>query len=703
MYFWGIHVLDVAIIMAYLGLMMYVGKRVSKHIKGQTDFFLAGRKLGRLIQFFLNFGQMTDANGAATTSAFVFGSGIGGIWFGLQTLFITPYYWFMNGWFRRVRLMTMGELFEDRFGGRELATAYAVFALLGAPLVIGTGYLVSARVMEAVMVKPAEQYSPADQKVVGQYGEFKALDQLYASGELPESQRVRHEELQELKRKGGIKPYVSYLNENWFYLVYTLIIGGYIVLGGFEAAALTDAIQGVLIIVFSLIMIPVGLMRVGGFAGLHDKVPPAMFAMFGNASTGEFAWYSVLAILLVSWITIHGLPGNMQVAGSAKDEMAARIGAVTGGFCKRLMLIAWGLSGLLAYALYKDIIVNPETTWGVLSRNLLGPGAIGIMLAGILAANMSTLDAVALQLSALFVRHVYKPLFPAASEKACVAAGRISIVVILLLGVLVAKSAHGVLALIKFMLGTGVTFGAPVVLLFFWRRLTKAAVLMQVGICMVTLFLLPMVLPLFHGISENPELMVKTNAREVEKQVAATASDVENGLAVATGDTMVKTVILPPEGIFFDEVVRVDPYDPSSRLKGRGRFRLELYLLSRAGMDLSNFTSAGLLAATYFYNSLLPFLILILGSLLTRPTDSERLVRFYGKMATPVRADADRDLQELAQTMEHPYRFDNRKLFPGTQWEFKKWTKVDAVGFVLCWMGVFLVLAVLWVVLKLGA
>src|SRR5690606_20620590 len=114
---------------------------------------------GKIIQFFLNFGMMTDANGAAAISSFVFKSGIGGIWFGLQTLFLTPYYWFMNPWFRRVRLITMAELFEDRFGGKNISTLYAIFGIGLSTLVVGSGYLISGRIMEPMMIKPMAEYT----------------------------------------------------------------------------------------------------------------------------------------------------------------------------------------------------------------------------------------------------------------------------------------------------------------------------------------------------------------------------------------------------------------------------------------------------------------------------------------------------------------------------------------------------------------
>jgi len=698
----GLSVIDILVVLAYLFGMVYIGKMASKNVKGQTDFFLAGRKLGKVVQFFLNFGQMTDAGGAATASSFVFKSGAGGIWLGMQTLFMTPYYWFMNVWFRRVRLVTMAELFEDRFGGKGIATLYVTFTIFTSIITIGFSDLISLRIIEAIMVKPAAEYTQTDTAMLAQYEEYTALNQQYLAGKLPVESRTKYETLTSLKEKGEISPYATYLDENWFYIIYSVAVGLYIVLGGFEAAAITNTIQGILIIIFSVMLIPFGLAKTGGFTGLHDKVPDVMFTMFGDVTTGEFTWFSVLAILLVSIVQINGIMGNMSIAGSAKDEMAARFGAVSGGFAKRFMIIAWGFCGLLAYALYRDTITNPDTTWGVLTKNLLGPGTIGLMIAGILAANMSTLAAIAMQISALFVRHIYQPFFKNRSEKEYVFVGRLAIVLALVLGIFVAKYTQSVLALLKFMLGAGVTFGAPVLLMFFWRKLTKTAVIIQVVVCIIAFFILPLCLPFVGKISGNPQLTVFTNAKFVEKQVAAAQSDVEQGLATSIGQQIIKQVQIKPAGIYFDIVSHSNPYDLSSPLVGKGFFRIELYLMDKIGFDFSNYTSAGLLTARYTFISIFPFLLLFILSPITKQAEEKTIKAFYAKMSTQVKADPAEDLKEVELTLANPHRFDHKKLFPNSQWEFQKWDRADTVGFALCWVGVAVVLAILWLMLNIG-
>ncbi len=123
----GIHVIDILIIAAYLGGILYLGKRSASHSGSEEGFFLAGRKLGKFYQFFLNFGNATDANGAVSTATLVYQQGASGVWLAFQTIFMNPYYWFMNVWFRRVRLVTVAELFEERISSHNLSKIYALY------------------------------------------------------------------------------------------------------------------------------------------------------------------------------------------------------------------------------------------------------------------------------------------------------------------------------------------------------------------------------------------------------------------------------------------------------------------------------------------------------------------------------------------------------------------------------------------------
>src|SRR5690606_39004747 len=179
----SLHLVDFLVILGYLAVVIYIGRRAAAAAKSEEGYFLAGRKLGKLYQFFLNFGNATDANGAVSTASLVYQKGASGVWLSLQTLFMNPYYWFMNAWFRRVRLVTVADLFEDRFGTRGLARFYAVFQIVATVIVIiGFGNLVGYKVTASLLVKPEARWTVEERAAVEGYHEFRALEGASLSG-----------------------------------------------------------------------------------------------------------------------------------------------------------------------------------------------------------------------------------------------------------------------------------------------------------------------------------------------------------------------------------------------------------------------------------------------------------------------------------------------------------------------------------------
>ena len=68
----------------------------------------------------------------------------------------------------------------------------------------------------------------------------------------------------------------------------------------------------------------------------------------------------------------------------------------------------------------------------------------------------------------------------------------------------------------------------------------------------------------------------------------------------------------------------------------KNRFNLEAWLLGKAGVDVVSFTPSQRFTLQFFFDGLFPFVVLIIVSYLTRPTDPARVAFFYGKMKTPV-------------------------------------------------------------------
>lgn len=681
MYFGSLHLVDLLIILGYLAVVTYIGRRASSAASSEEGFFLAGRKLGKLYQFFLNFGNATDANGAVSTSSLVYQKGVSGVWLSLQTLFMNPYYWFMNPWFRRVRLVTVADLFEDRFGSRALARFYAIFQIIATVIVIiGFGNLVGYKVTASLLVKPEVKWTAVERASVEGYQDLRHLEALNQSGALAPADSERLATLREENKRGELRSYISWIHGDtgkWtYYIIYSFIVGGYIVMGGLAAAAVNEALQGMLIVIFSFILIPFGLNAIGGWDQLAARVPSDMFNLLDSGAVGIGGW-ELAGIFLISIVQIHGIIGNMAVSGSAKNEFAARFGAVAGTYAKRIMIILWAFCGLIAVAIYNgaDKLSDPDAAWGSMALLLLKPGFLGLMMAGLLAANMSTIAAQTMAVSALFVRNVYNYLRPDTTERGSVLAGRIAIVCILAAGVYAAARMDNVYEVIQLLLTVNVPFGAAVVLIYFWRRLSEKAVWSTVIISAC----LNIVFPSFVA----PELDSLTRSPTLTQQVE------QDGRM---------------EPVFFQSVIHENPADLGSALIGAKRFHVEVWLLDKVGVPVAGFSPSGRNAARFIFDGLFPFAVLILVSLFTSAPDKARTDLFFGKMKTPVGATPELEIAGMEETRKNPHRFDGTKLLGvGSNWEFAKWDKIDTIGFVACLAVSGGILTGFWLVLRAAA
>jgi SSS family solute:Na+ symporter len=681
--------------------MTYIGKRSTGKVKNQEDFFLAGRGVGKLFQFFMNMSTITDAGQAVNTAAAAFSKGIGGVWLLLAPILTGPYYWFLAGWFRRVRLVTMAELFEERFKSKFLACIYAVVGIWLSVINIGIANKISLRTFQAMTVKPDAKLTIEEKQQVSMFQEYTQLDKLYKAKQLEPQKVERYKTLEDLYKQDKISAYISYTKSWWFYALYIGTVGAYVMMGGLKATVWNTFIQGILILVFSGMMIPIGIVKLGGWGGFSSKLPENMLYLFGSG-LNEFTFWSIIAYMIANYVIgITGHQGNMANNGSAKDELTARTGNIGGSYTKRVLTIMWAICGLLAYALYSGSISDPDTAWGVMSNNLLGTGLKGIMIAGILAANMSTVAGVSIYLSALFVRHLYKPFAMNKSESHYVKVSRISIAFILLLSVYVAIASGGILDILKMLPSLNVIFGAPVMLLLFWKRLTLKAVYTQVIICSILFAIMPGTLPMCKSVKESKWLTQQTNELTVLRKAPANETDVQAGHASKVGEKIKKEFVITPKSIFFDKVGRSNPDDTDSPMTGIGRINIELVIAKAIGLDLKNMTPSALLTTRYLVDIFLPFLILIPISYITRNIGlDENIARFYVKMKTKVKPDPAEDKAELELSYANPTRFDNTKLFPNSSWEFCKWDWEDTWGF---WLSIALtggILAAFWLLIK---
>jgi Na+/proline symporter len=379
----NIAALDWFVLGAYLVIITAIGLIVGYRVRKTGEYFLGERKFGPWLMMGQSFGVGTHAEMPVALAGAVYTLGASAIWFQWKNLFITPFYWIMAPVFRRVRRTTMAEFTEDRYGP-WMGAIYIVFAVCF--LVINTGSMLK--------------------------GAAKVISQ--ATG-------------------GGV-------GVNEIVVAMTVMFILYSFVGGLVAAAWTDLFQGFLIIVLSFMLIPLGWNVVGGLDGMQASLEAYRFSLATPSGIGPWV---IFMLTLNGLVGIMAQPHQLAAVGTGRDERTCRIGMFFGNYIKRVCTVGWALVGLIVAALvaqgHAAPLTDAENAFGYACRLLLFPGALGLMIASILAANMSTCSAFLVDSGALFTEGLYRRrLAPNRPDRHYLWVGRTSGFVITMLGVLYA-------------------------------------------------------------------------------------------------------------------------------------------------------------------------------------------------------------------------------------------------------------------------
>ena len=121
--------LDWIVLGGYFVLIALIGVLSMLRIKDEEDFFMGGRSFGKLLQTFAAFGAGTGSNDPVNVGRTTWTSGLSGIWSVLMWLFVTPFYWIFGVWYRRMRHLTIGYYFTERYESKTLGAAYCLFGI----------------------------------------------------------------------------------------------------------------------------------------------------------------------------------------------------------------------------------------------------------------------------------------------------------------------------------------------------------------------------------------------------------------------------------------------------------------------------------------------------------------------------------------------------------------------------------------------
>jgi SSS family solute:Na+ symporter len=465
--------IDWAAIVAYFGVLLgLTWWAVRKGKETADDYFLAGRNLGWLIVgasiFASNIGSehLVGLAGSGATS------GVALAHYELHAWCLLVLGWVFVPFYMRSRVYTMPEFLERRFS----ATARWVLSIIS--------------LVAYVLTKMA----------VG----------IFAGGVV----------------FGTLLPELSIelagvtLNSFWVgSVLVVLLTGAYTVLGGMRAVAYTEALQTLILIIGSLVLTVVGLQRLGGWDGLRAALDPDLFNLWkpfvpaGVEGTwapvkesGRMAWYfntnypwpgMLLCAPIIGlwyWCTDQYI---VQRALAAPDEREARRGTIFAAVLKLLPVFIFIIPGMIALALARSgqapalagmvdasgrvIPAEAQGAFPLLIQEVMPAGLRGIVVAGLLAALMSSLAGVFNASATLFTIDFYQRFRPRASQAQLVWIGRTATGIMVLIALLWIPVIQGARGLYEYLQGIQAYLAPPIFAVFFFgvfmKRLNAAGCL----------------------------------------------------------------------------------------------------------------------------------------------------------------------------------------------------------------------------------
>ncbi len=311
------------------------------------------------------------------------------------------------------------------------------------------------------------------------------------------------------------------LNSFWVGSILVIVMtGAYTILGGFRAVAYTEALQTLVLIVGAVLVTIFGLYELGGWSELRAICGSEMFNLWrplvpaGVEATwapvkesGRMAWYfndnyPWLGMVICApvcglwyWCTDQYI---VQRTLGAPNETEARRGSIFAAMLKLLPVFIFIIPGMICFALatsgkveaISDRLIGPDgqiireeaqAAFPLLVATILPTGVRGIVVAGLLAALMSSLAGVFNASATLFTMDFYSRLRPNTPQHRLVWIGRIATAVMVLIGLAWIPVIQGGRGLYDYLQGVQGYLAPPIFVVFFlgvfWKRLNGSGCL----------------------------------------------------------------------------------------------------------------------------------------------------------------------------------------------------------------------------------
>lgn len=278
-----------------------------------------------------------------------------------------------------------------------------------------------------------------------------------------------------------------------FVLIYTII-------GGFLAESASDFMQAIVMVIALIVIVVTGTVAAGGLDAVVDnaKSIPGFFEFFGIANPvtdangvqqslngqplfGEAGTYGVLSVVsCLAWgLGYFGMPQVllrfMAIRSEKELKSSRRIATV---WCLISLVIAVFI-GVIGRALYPTALTTSseaENVFILLATNLLPAVLAGLVMAGILAATISSSDSYLLIAASAFSKNIFQGLIhKKASDKQVLVISRITLLAITGVAIIIALDENSVIFnIVSFAwAGFGATFGPLMLMNLFWKRINR--------------------------------------------------------------------------------------------------------------------------------------------------------------------------------------------------------------------------------------
>ena len=427
----GLSYLDLSVIFLYVLVITYLAWRVKTQVSSAGDYFMGGRKGSKFMMIANALGAGTHTDQAIAVSGATYQIGLAGIWYQWVWLFATPFYWLLSPIYRRLRYITTGDFFEERFGPR-LAAAYTIMGVFYFTINIGLILKGTGTAIEAVT-------------------------------------------------QGAISTEIIVILLTVFFLVYG-------VFGGLSSALTINVIQGMFILVLSFLLIPFALNTAGGISEIKASLPDYMFSF---VAPEEVTLFFIIMVIINGLVGIVVQPHHMAVGGAGKSEHNCRMGWTYGNFTKRFATLGWAFVGVFAAALYPGLEnENRELAFGTAVFNLLPSGLVGLMIAAMAAAVLAACHNFMVGGSALFTRNFYKKFInKGLAEKDELSIARYASIVIVIGGVTVALTIPSVVQGLKYLWMITAYFGIAFWMGLIWRKSNRYGVWASLVVTVLATFI----------------------------------------------------------------------------------------------------------------------------------------------------------------------------------------------------------------------